>query len=1032
MAQVEKLRIRFEYESGEKLINNNDNVNFNHLLKEYDNIKNNNDDKLLKNVNICKLLWNPKHIRCLVSTLKEDENLKGEVDRYLTTLLSSISFNCVQVSITLNVIKEKLKLLQDGLIESTFKAIEKAPMSLFINDELQDRIQKRRSSLRNLLAREKIGNEKEHRRLILQNILDIHNLSDFNQNTDLEYSLKFGEPSLQVSRADEHHLNYLFQILRMVYSDSGIGVKEMGHSQVKRTNVVCDIVRNIFNISEKVCDIQWGPNNGNNHVLDQMSPTRRNNTPIHDKNYISIADTHLLYGEPEVVLAYTKLLQLRYTYDEKYNHNFVPPLNFYPIFHKSTPNNTESISFYNTLLAHLIFGYQWHDHNLYKNSPMTHQSNILYTLNHIMSMEDGLVNNSGSSSIVYDIKSMYSEILKKLKFCLYSIHTEIAPKLFSLIYPNTINDKRDVFFLGCVMCNLFIFKLIDLVHISRCNKNNTTRSMCSVTIDSPYYLMSHPHRIHSSKDKSLNTTDNRNSSSQSVDKTIPVIKDVTESYLNNGGQGIRLCIYFDTASSFPISMVSFSPHSNSVTNNHPKMAQFNIAEFRGITSDIIDSVSSVVRRYHASAEAVITDIKEERQILRKAEKLHTFEKELTKSIERLDINALGMRREGEEVLEVVGKDGRNITDEIAALRKNETEMTSFLEQLGVKAPETINEPCALEIAETYPDCKISNIARETRDLEQRLPPEEVDYLKNVEKDSRFNDEEFLKDSLKKSKTANILNNALATKLSNGVVNITGQFGKYLIYGGITYGTLAMLTSSAIHSSRGAHYNVINRFSPSGVKSYKLIKYSCMDKSLGNSENIEHPFETQISQYIENNINELEKGANVENPNTKWQSKTKGYAPICCEDDVRFHGSCGGWAVFSDTSVLSALVSERDLPKGASLTCDQGLSIVGAMSDMAIASATDVSKKIIDGVIDVSTETGDRLIMKILQSQFFIVGLPLIIAGLHGIEKRDIKYFFIVFICLFLILLLVRFFVTRYMNVSTSHVTNEPKKHEKKD
>lgn len=1012
----ELLRIRFDHEIGKRLSDDiNDDVDYNHLLEQYRNTitLGKNENKLVQHIDRSKLLWNPKHIKNFIS-LGNEKNMT----EYITALLSTTSLQSLQISITLNVVKEKLKILRDGLIESTFNDIKKTPHFLFINKELKERIQKRRSSLKDLVMKEYGNNNNEHRSLILQHMLNIHKLSEFDNSTDLEYSLKLGEiSSCQSPRADEHHSNYLSQMLKMVYSHCGIGTKEMGRSSIKmRTNIVYKILRQLYDISEEIITIDWGINNDNNHVLDRLTPINSNNNDnIRDdlkkkESNISVADAHLLYGEPEVVLAYAKLLQLRHPNDKKYNHNFTPLFNPHSDFYKLVPNeipaSEDNICIYNNFISDVVFGYRWKEHIFFKNAPKLQQGSLFNMMKHLQDIENVTLNDK-RSPVLYSIKSMCDDVLKKIQSCLYSIYTDVAPSMC------TTASNKDILLLGSIMCNLFLFKLIDLVHISRCNITN--RSIYSVTIDSPYYASSHPN----------NQLSDKNNNVDSLDKKIYITEDmakVLELSLSGerrgNNKGTRICIFFDVDSSSPISMVSFSPHSGDdreEKKSNDKMAKFSIGEFRGLTADIIDSVSSAVRRYHTSAEAVVADIKEERQILRKTGATHTFEKELTKSIERLDIDALNMRRGGKDAVEILDKDGKTITSTISALRKNETSMTSFLDELGVKASETVNEPCALEIAETYPDCRINRIEKEAKTLEGKLPPEEIDYLNSIENDSRFHDEDFLKESLKKSKTANIVSDSIAKKLSNGVVDITGRFGKVLIYGGVTYAAIAVLTSSTIHSSRGAHYNVIARYSPSGVKSYKILKYSCEDKSSGNGQSIEHPFETHISQYIATNISSLEKGAYVENPNTKWQSKTKGYAPICCQDDVNFHGPCGGWAVFSDTSVLGALVSEQELPKGASLTCDSGLSVVGAMSDMMIASATDVSKKIIDGVIDVSTETGDRLIMKIVQSPFFIVGLPLIIAGVHGIERCDVKYFIVLFLILFLVLLLARFLIIKYFS-----------------
>lgn len=161
----ELLRIRFDHEIGKRLSDDiNDDVDYNHLLEQYRNTitLGKNENKLVQHIDRSKLLWNPKHIKNFIS-LGNEKNMT----EYITALLSTTSLQSLQISITLNVVKEKLKILRDGLIESTFNDIKKTPHFLFINKELKERIQKRRSSLKDLVMKEYGNNNNEHRSLIL-------------------------------------------------------------------------------------------------------------------------------------------------------------------------------------------------------------------------------------------------------------------------------------------------------------------------------------------------------------------------------------------------------------------------------------------------------------------------------------------------------------------------------------------------------------------------------------------------------------------------------------------------------------------------------------------------------------------------------------------------------------------------------------------------------------------------------------------------------------------------------------------------
>nr|BDV49878.1 MAG: wsv011-like protein [Metapenaeopsis lamellata majanivirus] len=1005
MIQKKVCRIRLQNEGENNAINDisYSNIDYKYLIQQIVNI--NNNDKLLrieKHLNISKILWNPYCIQGLFLNLK-NESFDNSIESYFNLLFSKLGLYSTQTSITVHIIWEKLSMLNGGIIDDIYREINNNPISLLKNTDLLENINKRKSRLHSILQQDKNKND------ILQFILQIYNLSNLAHDTDLERSLQMGRSCWQSPKANEHHLSYLHHNMKIAYSHCGIGINEMKRSSYIYKDIVSDIIRKQFSLSETFSNVMWNTNSNINEYLDNKNVDSNKELQIE----VGIAEPHLLYGEPEHVLAYNKLLQLRYNFDKRYDHNFIPNRDFFQKTfkiknNKLIPRTAKDIIFYNDFCSNLILGYRWVDHIHFQNSSDVHKKVLYSTFDFLFNKKEKY-----QLPILHDICDIYKKIVDKLQLCIFDIYKELAPRLYTSYYTNKKVDNKEVNRLANIMADLFIFRLIDAVHNKKCD--NINKSIYSVTIDSPLYLSNNPSFQYDSNDP--------------YDLLVSLPEhtlNTLEFTLNENQKGARLCIYFDADLSYPTSMMCITPHENSSENFANKestiMAAFSAEGIRGITSSVIDTVSSVARRFHAGTEEIAKGIKTEQNFLAHTGEYKTYEKEICNALNTIDDDTFIIKHgNNSETFQAFSKTGKSVAEEISAIRKNEKTMSSLLDDMGAEVPTSINEPCALEIIETYPDYTISKIEKEASVIEKNLPAEDLNLFQDIEKSPEFRtNDKFTQTSLKKSKTINFLNSSLGKKLGNGVSTLLGRFGKIVIYGGVSIGTVALLTSSTIHASRGAHFNIISKYTPSGIKSYKLLKYSCSDKELGNGYSIEHPFESQISQYIKHNSSELSTGAYVENPLTKWQSKTKGYAPICCSDDKKAHGSCSGWAIFSDTSVLGALVSEGDLPKGSSLTCDVGTGIVGAVSDLVISSATDVSKKIVDGVIDVSSEAGDRLILKMIQSPTFILGIPLIMGLIYGLKKKSPLMFLFVFIFLFVIFLLIKIFLLKYIGYSPAN------------
>nr|BDT62790.1 MAG: wsv011-like protein [Metapenaeus joyneri majanivirus] len=1041
-------------------------------------VKNNQYLELKNKIEIYKLLWDPLHLKLMFDALYKNNNNSVFINKYLQLLFSKQSIKSIKIMIVLNTILEKLNMLNNELISSLYIETKNDPLSLFSNTELNACLQKRIMNLKDIVKQEQIDDE--HWQDILLYMANIHKmLSEKNENMfniDLESSLQTGgKCTWQKPNANDHHLCYLIRILRIAYSFYGIGhntKKRNSIIQTKENGNIDAFIRNLFPLSTKENKLDWTLNNDINYVTDKKNYNDHYTYNNSSNTIPPIMEPHVLYGEPKLIIAYNRLLQHRINYDWTYTENPFTPKKQY--ISKYFQIDTDKIDICDSLISDLIFGHSWLDQDgNYDPTTKNKKTIILTVLNYINydNDEEEVVNSEllpkdisllkkksikDPLFIIKEIKRTSRELTKKIKDSLYMIRTKLVPKIYnkfvSLNTNNVVNNK-DMKDLTHIMGNLFIFKLMDIAHREHIHKKNSTninnsKSLYSITIDSPLYI-SHLNNYKRNDDDNnnndtkgyLTTATNTNTNNNNeYDITINIPKNIAsiieqnlkqdeETKINNNNNnksGTRTCIFLDGETLYPISLLSLAMNSENEldrvkdhTSDNLKFGKFSAGAFKGLTTSVIETLGSVARRYHATAEEMVDSIKEERKILNNV----SYEQELTKAITSLDADSF-ILRQGSDIgsYQTFTKTGKNLANEINLLRKNEQPMSSFLSEMGVEAPSSINEPCAMEIAQSFPDFKINSLEKEAKLLESRLPHEDISYFKSVEKNPHFKNEQFIKKSLQNNKTINTINQRLGEKLSSGVTSLFGRFGKVVIYGGITYGALAFLTSSTIHASKGAHYNVLSKEVPGGVKSYKLVKYSCLDQNTGNGYTIEHPFEDIIARYIKENMSSLEQGEYVTNPQSHWRSKSKGYAPICCPNDVQTHGPCGGWATFSGTpsSVLGALVSENDLPEGTSLTCEDGLNIVGALSDLLVSSATNVSKKIIDGVIDVSTEVGDRVIVKILQNPTIIIGLPILMAVLLCLKKKNVYMFPLFFIVSFLMLICMRYFVLKYMGYDTGN------------
>nr|BDU62166.1 wsv011-like protein [Chionoecetes opilio bacilliform virus]GAV93153.1 envelope protein [Chionoecetes opilio bacilliform virus] len=364
---------------------------------------------------------------------------------------------------------------------------------------------------------------------------------------------------------------------------------------------------------------------------------------------------------------------------------------------------------------------------------------------------------------------------------------------------------------------------------------------------------------------------------------------------------------------------------------------------------------------------------------------------------------------------VINESKRTLLEETRALRDNTRSFSSVMEDLGVDVGKEMDDTFAVEMRDTFPDTAIREWDGAINEFEKSIPEVEMQKLDEIEKEVKNTTSgevslEGLSEKINDTKLAKATDEVVGKKLGNGFSMFMGRFGATVVIGSaVVGGFLGPATYGMMHASRGAHLNVVSNQANSGVVTYKMVQFSCEDKTLGWAKRATHPFREEIDTVIENGSFSLSEGAFVTNSDGRT-SRFKAHAPICGEQDALI-SSCGSWATFDEPhSVLPWVANMKDLAKGTSVTCDKGMTASEAVVSSILSLGADVANKIFEVLEDTVVGIAERTFNSIINSPALIIGLPLV-AGLASTRLKigNWRTGLITMISVLVLILIVRFF-----------------------
>nr|BDT61784.1 MAG: wsv011-like protein [Penaeus monodon endogenous nimavirus]GBG35558.1 wsv011-like protein [Penaeus monodon endogenous nimavirus] len=440
---------------------------------------------------------------------------------------------------------------------------------------------------------------------------------------------------------------------------------------------------------------------------------------------------------------------------------------------------------------------------------------------------------------------------------------------------------------------------------------------------------------------------------------------------------------------------------------------------RGFFAEARDSLEVTALRA-ATREASVS-MRELSESLRAINATTTEAVELRRSMaeafETADATPIGIDPATGEI--TITNSGRPLIEETRALASNTRSASEVMGDLGVEVSPAVDEPFAAEMAETYPDSDILQADQTIRQIAERLPQTDLETFREAElelerssssisADSHSVRDDNLVSALSNSKTNAQLEKTLGQKVADGILTFAGRYGVTLVVGGIVAGSVAPSVVAHMHSSRGAHINVKTNSLAGKVQSYKIINFSCRDKSIGHGSSAEHPFQEEIDHGIDVNPDTKTHHGSIVRLNGH-QSRDPAYAPVCGPADTAA-GECGTWATFDRGSALPVVASMADLPPGTSLSCDKGFSLPEAVADVAIDIGADVTKDVAQAALEVVDTVGTSILSKFVSSPLFFVGVPVLLGFATGLVYGSFPRGILAGVTLLLILLVVRYFL----------------------
>lgn len=340
-------------------------------------------------------------------------------------------------------------------------------------------------------------------------------------------------------------------------------------------------------------------------------------------------------------------------------------------------------------------------------------------------------------------------------------------------------------------------------------------------------------------------------------------------------------------------------------------------------------------------------------------------------------------RENAHGIEFKDSSGVSALETLRDLRSNKIKFSEAMEKFGITTDPSMDRDFARDMESAYPDGAIDRWKRNVDAVRDDLPASQISKLDDIEriiKESKLSDQEVV-DKINDTELSKAIDSILKRSLGGGSKIFVGRFVAIAITGSVI-GMLGKATADVRRASRGVHYNVHDA-SSGDLKSFKITRFSCTDPS----------------SYVSRHYFAMNSAAGSYEDGS--HSNFKANPPICREDD----GLCGRWT----SSVLPRVKPMRVLVRGTSLTCDSGLTVTQAASEVLGTAASNIIGKIIE-VKGAAAEVTTPGIFDLIKYAFTF-GVP-VAAGLTstGLSFANWKKGLGVALAVFVLILFVRFFV----------------------
>ena len=324
--------------------------------------------------------------------------------------------------------------------------------------------------------------------------------------------------------------------------------------------------------------------------------------------------------------------------------------------------------------------------------------------------------------------------------------------------------------------------------------------------------------------------------------------------------------------------------------------------------------------------------------------------------------------------------GVSALDILKNLRKNKIKLSEAMEKCGIDTDPSMDREFALDMELAYPDGAIDRWEKNVDAIRNDLPASQFSKLDVIEreiKETNLSDQAVV-DKINDTELSKATDSILKRSLGGGSKFLVGRFVAVAITGSAV-GILGKATADVLHASRGVHYNVYDA-SSGDLKSFKTTKFSCCATNKDNI-NSGKEFETTARMHM---YNEDGLHSNTSKCETSLCSRCRSSSVLPC--------------------------AERRLVRGTSLTCDRGLTVGQAASEVLGIAASRIKGNIIETRAKGAAEVESGVFELMINSFAFIFGVPVATAlTLTGLSFADWKSGLSVALIVLVLILCVRFF-----------------------